>query len=81
MARELNKEIGPMKEAIDTVTKAVQALGYQAINPESLTALEHATHQWGWYPFELKTGIDELLLADAYSQVMQGLREMLGPKK
>ena len=60
-------------DAIDLVTSAVKELGFERINPESLTALAAASAQpKGWKSKEL---------ADAYLTVMDGFRALFAPQR
>lgn len=57
---------------LQTVTEAVQMLGYERINPESLTALREALDNGDFGP---NGGV----VARAYRTVMAGFRALLAP--
>ena len=66
----------------DTVTRAIQALGFDRISPESLTALRTSIEDWGYCGTAAKVGIpvEELRPAfTAHSQACNSLATIAAP--
>lgn len=71
------KTEGPDHTAL--ILKAVQALGHERINGDSLTALRESIDDWGMKGTAAKVGIPVDEFRAAYTAWMDMLREMFGP--
>lgn len=67
------------RTATQTVTLAVQALGYDRICPESLEDLKQQADDWTWHSVAARANMTGMELSAAYRELMAGFRALFAP--